>query len=465
MKKNNWLFLILICSISLFALSFFQIESDYLWHIKAGEAMIQKGIFRHDIFSWSLSSSYWYSHEWLFEVVIYYLKSIFGKYHIFIYCFSCIFFINFFIYLMQKDYIEKNKLFYIIWVALSLIICVQVQARPFLISFLFFSIMMYLLSDSIKNQDSKKIYLLPFIGVLWANFHGGSSNLIYIIPIIFLAGNIFTFQFKKIESKKISNILIKRYLIVIVLCMVSVCINIHGIKMFIYPYINMANTMMISNISEWRSTSLNEVYHYLYFGLLFIIIIILLFSKKKIQFIDFLLLGFCSFLGLKSIRFWFYTYIVASTFIYSYISNRKEDKGTSLGIIIISIMMCSLFLLKNNIFTENYSFLLKEEDIKVIKNENPKRLFNMYNYGGDLIYNDILVFIDGRADLYSPEVYGDYLSISKLDSNSISNIEKYDFDYYLVDSKYPIASYLKDNSKYELIYSRNRLFFYKKRDL
>lgn len=85
----------------------------------------------------------------------------------------------------------------------------------------------------------------------------------------------------------------------------------------------------------------------------------------------------------------------------------------------------------------------------------------MYDYGGELIYNDISVFIDGRADLYSKYNYKDYLKISKLEGNFNKMIEKYDFDYFLVDKKYPINNYLKDNLKYVEIYSKGNTVFYK----
>ena len=44
---------------------------------------------------------------------------------------------------------------------------------------------------------------------------------------------------------------------------------------------------------------------------------------------------------------------------------------------------------------------LSNSAISVLKKEEPKRLFNYYDYGAYLIYKDIPVFIDGRADLYS----------------------------------------------------------------
>ena len=58
---------------------------------------------------------------------------------------------------------------------------------------------------------------------------------------------------------------------------------------------------MINSITEWQSTSLNNSQHYMYFALVIVVVFVMLFSKKKILFIDFILLGISVFLGLKSI--------------------------------------------------------------------------------------------------------------------------------------------------------------------
>ena len=89
MKKiiNNKKFLLIslfIC-FSLFLCTFIFKESDYFWHIKAGEYMTNKGILTKDIFSYSAFGKYWMSHEWLFEVIIYNLKRLFGNYNMIIY--------------------------------------------------------------------------------------------------------------------------------------------------------------------------------------------------------------------------------------------------------------------------------------------------------------------------------------------------------------------------------------------
>ena len=74
MKNNRKLFIIFtifVISMSLFLLNFMRIDSDYFWHIKAGEYMFNNKVLTHDIFSWYVNGKYWMSHEWLFEIIMY----------------------------------------------------------------------------------------------------------------------------------------------------------------------------------------------------------------------------------------------------------------------------------------------------------------------------------------------------------------------------------------------------------
>ena len=466
MKKNNWYFLFFIVALVFFSLSFFRVDPDYLWHVKAGEYMFQHGLLTKDVFSWSVFSEYWMSHEWLFEIIIYGMKKVFGDFHLFLYCFLCFFGLLLTIYLGNKKELFKNLLFTILWFSFSIIFVFALQGRPQMISNILLSLTIWFLYDLYKNKDSKKIYWLPLITIIWANVHGGSSNLPYLLCFMFAIMGLFQFQFSKIEANRISKKQIYKYLLVMLICMVCVCINLHGFKMFLYPYENMMDSTMLQNIAEWRSTSLSEWSHYIYYGLLLFIICIFLFSKKKIEWMDFILFGFCTYLGLKSIRFWFYTYIIMSYIVFSYVGKRKMDKGTMGGLLIISCMLIGLFIFRGNaILKPDYHFLLTEKDIEVVREAKPERLFNMYNYGGDLVYQGVPVFIDGRADLYGKHNYKDYLNIASLESDYVSLIQKYDFDYFLVGKKYPIATYLKYSDDYELIYQRKNILFYKKRTM
>lgn len=467
-KKINKIFLglvILTLCLALFELIFFIVDHYYFWHFKAGEYMVKNGLLKEDVFSWFMTGKYWMSHEWLFDVIIYGLKVLFGNYHVIIYSLITISILLFILIFTNKKNYLKNIPFTLIWYLLFFIMLLgYIQARPHLISFSLLAITIYVLYDLYKNEDSKKIYFLPIVTIIWANVHGGSSNLPYLFCLLFIVGGLFSFKKKKIEAKRLSQKQFLKYGVVMIICMACVCLNLHGFKMFIYPYSNMLDSTMIGNISEWRSTSLNDMYHYLYFILLLIVAGVMLFSDKKIEFIDLLLLGVVTYLGLKSIRFWFYTYIVMSYVIFNYVKERKLDKGTFSSLMLFSVMLLGAILVNSKtIFSVKYKIALEEDVVSTIKREKPKRLFNMYDYGGELIYNDIEVFIDGRADLYSKYNFKDYLNISMLEKDYVQLIKKYDFDYFLVTKEYPIRTYLKYNDDYERIFSNKDMELYKVR--
>lgn len=454
---------LLLLGISLFLVLMIDVDPDYFWHIKAGKVMFHNGILQNDIFSWILNGKYWMSHEWLFEVILYVFKLLFGKLHMMIYVFICIFSLLLILFLGNKDNYLKNIPFTLWWIILSLILVVHIQARPHLISFCFVALTIYFLYDLYRNEESRKIYLLPIVTILWANIHGGSSNLSYLFCFVFAFFGLFSFHLGKVEARAITKRQFMKYLIVMILCMICVNINPHGFKMFCYPYSNMFDSVMLNNIAEWQPTVLGNSTHYLYFGLLTIIILILLFSKKKILFMDLVLFGICVFLGLKSIRFWGYTYIIMSFVIFNYIEKRNYDKGINLCICLVGVIFI-LFFIGNfhSIFINTDTRSLDEEVISTIRECEPQRLYNFYDYGGELIYHDILVFVDGRADLYSKYNYEDYLNISLLQKDYVQLIDKYNFDYFLVPDEYPISTYLRYHDDYEILYDKKGVSLYKK---
>lgn len=456
---------LLIC-FSLFMTLLFHKESDYFWHIKAGEYMFNTGqVLTKDVFSWFMSGKYWMSHEWAFDCLIYGLKYLFGNAHLFIYTFICIVSLLLILFFSNKKNYLKNIIFTLIWVVCFLIFCVFIQARPHLLSFSFVALTIWFLYDLFKNENSKKIYFLPIVTFFWANFHGGSSNLSYLLCLVFIVIGLFQFKFSKVEATRVSKKQILKYLSVALVCALVICINPHGVKMLIYPYSNIMDTVMVNFISEWQPTVLSNSSHYPYFLLLIFIVFVMLISKEKIKFIDLALLGISVFLGLKSIRFWGYTYIIMSYVIFNYVPERKIDKGTTrilfmLGSIFLAMFLCNYEMLK----TEFKSATISQEMIDTIKKESPERLYNMYDYGGELVYNDIEVFVDGRADLYSKYNLSDYSDISILQGDYVNLINKYNFDYFLVTKKYPINTYLHYNEDYEVVFAEDEMILYKKKD-
>ena len=148
-------------------------------------------------------------------------------------------------------------------------------------------------------------------------------------------------------------------------------------------------------------------------------------------------------------------------FIFYYVPKRKLD---SYSCVLLLTFSCLLLV----VFASSFSYSkvlstrsLSDDAISVLKEEDPKRLFNYYDYGAYLIYQDIPVFIDGRADLYSKYIYKDYQDISRLSYHFYELIDKYQFDYFIVPKKSGIASFLSIESEYELIYKDKECLIFK----
>lgn len=463
MKKYKFLWI--LAGILLLAVFNFNFGNDYFWHVKAGEYIIENlKVPTYDIFSWyGLNDFAWISHEWLSEVFIYGFKAILGDLGPFFFCLMMYMILIGLLLFLNKDNLIKNKLFSLLWVIFGFLVFSAVMLpRPHLISYILFTLCIYILYDLYNNEDSKKIYFLPLISVLWVNFHGGSSNLSYILCLIFLISGLFNFRFERIEAKRISKKQIRKYIVCFILCFLAIMINPQGIKLITYPYENMQDKVMISNISEWFSPSLNNIGDLWVFVLMGFIALVLIISKKKISLINLVLLGAFLFLALKSYRFMPFLYIVSSFIIFDFINKSDYEFSRFLYIFIVIFILFFAIVLAFKLVNSYNQKMISDDIINYIKKEKPKRLFNYYDYGGYLIYNDILVFIDGRADVYSKYTLKDTFDLQNNGYKYI--LDKYDFDMIVIPQNIALNKYLAD-SDYVLSKQDDGVLVYEKKEL
>lgn len=457
-KKNVWLYLSFVL-IFCIAISFFNNGSDYYWHVRIGKYIINNlKIPYTDLFSWygELNNLHWISHEWLYECLIYGFRYIFGNIGSLIYTFLSLFGISTIIYLYNKKEFSKNTFYTIILALIGLLVFgFKLLPRPHLLSYLFFTITLYFAYDLYKNPKSKKIYFSLLISILWANFHGGSSNLSYIIYLMFLGINIISVKYKIISNNKLNKEQVLKYLYAIITSVIGIIINPHTFKMLLYPYQNMGYKIMIDCIEEWQGIKLNPE------GIIYIVLILLLIFifirrlkiKEKISLTNLLITVVFILLGIKSIKFMPYLYI----FICFYIPSIFKKNKFYINPIVIGIVL----IVANIIFVFSYKEkkIISDDIINYLKDNKVERLYNAYDLGGYLIYKDIKPFIDGRADMYIDTNFKDVCYIEQ--GRDLELINKYDFDYYLVYKDSYLNKYLHDNN-YELIIE-NDLVLYKKK--
>jgi hypothetical protein len=442
---------------------------DFVWHVKVGEWILEnKTIPKTGIFSWLCENDNWFAHEWLSGVIMYICSFISLKKAAYIYLAITIICLGIIVVHSNKNYFYKNPIESLIWIILGFFMVSQfVTARPHWIAIILLLIYIKIL-EKIKINNFKYIWMIPFLIMFWSNIHGGSTNLIYLFPIGYILTGLFNIKIGRIKSSKMNKKQLLTYLLITLLSFPLICLNPRGIELLKYPYTYKEMTLVY--IREWNPLSLST-------GPIFLIVLIsllalLIFSKsKRIELSDIGIIGVFTILSFIYLRFSLWTYFVSSLFIFKYIDGlivyKESKKDDTILFFNIFLTLMSIAIILGFVFIKYDMVKILDNDlIKIIKEDNPDKLYNDYNYGGILIYNDIEVFFDGRADMYSEkEVYEENMEVLIWNyeyEKKVNNlIEKYNFDGFLVDKNTPMDFVLSKNSSYEKLYDGEYVSYYK----
>jgi hypothetical protein len=89
-----------------------------------------------------------------------------------------------------------------------------------------------------------------------------------------------------------------------------------------------------------------------------------------------------------------------------------------------------------------------------------ERLLNEYNLGGLLLFSldsPPKVFIDGRADMYGEEIFGDYVKITSLEPGFEGLLEKYRIDWIVFPKGHHLIRYLALTPNWRQVYSDDQI--------
>ena len=163
-------------------------------------------------------------------------------------------------------------------------------------------------------------------------------------------------------------------------------------------------------------------------------------------------------------------------------------KNITMIAIAVGIIVVSIFNFKNK---ANDSFVdeadypvnavkyINEKLIPTIGREN-FRIYNEYNYGSYLLFQNIPVFIDSRADLYTPEfngnkaengkyvgkdIFSDFLAINNLSEDYESKFEQYEITHIITYEDSKLSSLLERDENYSLLYSDKYFKIYERESI
>lgn len=463
--------------------------NDFWWHIKAGEWMIQNKTFPSiDVFSWYAKENgiKWISHEWLSEIVLYFIHLKTGLVGIFIFSLLSAIIISILIISRNIQSIKNSIVISTVYIVpIVFLFKMFFYGRPQLISFFLLYATLFCLYRFNQNQHSRSIYYVPIISMLWGNFHGGSSTLPYILCFIFMFSGLFEFSFGKITGEKFPRKKLCTYFLIGIISILALAINPQGLNMLTYPYTNIGDSFMQNIIIEWWAPDIKQIYQLIVFFLpLFVVCVSLIITDKKIKLVDLLIFLFFTYMFFRSVRFSVIFYIASTFFAFDYLIPIKMGtlKKTNNNKLIYSVLIL-LFIGINSFSIFNgfktyqegklITMALDTKFVNLIKEDAPSRLFNDYNFGETLIYNNIETFVDAREDLFASNNLQDAMSLTNLKYMGTSKekgilnpekiIDKYDFDAFLIPPNRSLATYLNSKpEKYKILMEDENAVYFKR---
>lgn len=262
------------------------------------------------------------------------------------------------------------------------------------------------------------------------------------------------------------------------------------------PYTYLAKTMegnTTSNISEHLPlTLINNI------GMIISIILVLAlitFTDTKIRVSDLLMLGGLLLLAFISRRQVSMFYIIGGIIFTRIISDflgkydkDGEDKvikvintiyGKVITISIVLIIALTIIRPKlNDKFVDETSYPVQAaEYILANMDLSTMRIYNEYNYGSYLVFKGIPVFIDSRAELYTPQfngvkkddktyegrdIFSDYLNISNIGTYYENKFEEYGITHVLLKKNTKLNIFISRDDNYKELYSDDYFVFYER---
>jgi len=455
------------------------LDIDLWWNLKTGEHIVKNlEIPRTDLFSYTLKEAYWIDHEWLSQIFFYAIFSKFGWlglniFKAFTIC-LCFFILLFLIHSKYK----KN--FFAILFSLLAVLAFGYRSflRPELFSYLFLCIFFYIL------EKEKRIYLLPFLQIIWVNLHGyfilgPALSVLYCIGE-FVSGN-------KDRSKKLA--------ILSFWIMLACFVNPYFYKGALYPLRILTDVfteqkLYMQHIHELMMPIRSSFGRY---GFLWIFtiatsatFIINLKKAKPKHIILFVASFFAAYSAVRNIPIFIFVGLPIASINLNESGLAKKMPEKKLYFLAAAVTGFLIYFFLSNkyyVFTNQYAMRKTESKFSGLfmpegacdfleKNNISGRMFNTLDFGpyiGYRFYPERRIFIDTRTDLYKDEFYSIYRRARDYPEDWQDIQRKYRFEIVLLRHLFRdterLMRYLHMSKDWKLVYyDANSCIFLKNTD-
>jgi hypothetical protein len=438
------------------------IDPDLWWHLKAGQQIVAARSIPHtDDYSFTKQGSEWVAHEWLSEVMmagIYSLSGLVGLVTIF-------------------SLIIVSALLLVYWrcdgrpYAASIAILLAAAAssplfgvRPQMLTLLLASVYIVLLERFDPNEQSRRLWWLVPLMLLWVNLHAGFALGLALIGL-YIVRAVLDGELDKVRP----------LLIILMICTAVVPLNPNGFRMFSYPYETLTSTSMAAFIQEWASPDFHKTTYLPFAVLLLSTLAAMALSPSRARLGETFLVLISALGALRSARhvpiFSLFAAPVLAKHLWAIAKDRgwdrllmgEEARPNGLKLVInVVLLLAPLVLGVSRIWhfaTHQTNYISIRNPIAAVEflksNHLPGPIYNRYGWGGYLIYHlypDYRVYIDGRADVYGDAFFAEAMHVYDGLENWREPLDKYGVRTVIIDRNAAMSTLLRNDGEWSKAY-------------
>src|SRR5215217_5759798 len=409
-------------------------DGDFWWHLKTGEYIVRNfSIPRIDFYSFTVSGKPWVAHEWLSEVIFYLVYSRAG-FNTLIFIFTVLTVLAFWMVFRRTNAHPFVKGFAVLLSVWSILPTMGVRPRTF--TLLFAAIYLAVLHRFVRERQTRAIWWLAPLMIVWVNLHAGYLLGLVLIGIA-ITGVVLDAWFAG-ETLASHSSQLKTLVLVSVACLVAVNLNPQGPRIFVFPFEFFLSPVQQDQIVDWLSPDFHEKELLPLLALIMLTIASLALTPKRVRPSELLLYLATLYMTLKSnrhmaifaliggpmladyLQYWLETTPFARIFGHSQSARKSTSsrpRQISFNLILLVPLIACLIKLKSVIYSPptqkqigvplNAVAYLKDNGITGYTFTDPNI------WGGYLIWEMPAnpVYIDGRIDMYGDQFMREYLGI------------------------------------------------------
>jgi hypothetical protein len=438
------------------------IDPDLWWHLQAGQDMVQsQSIPKVDPYSFTKAGSEWVAHEWLSEVVMYLIYRVSGWGGL-LFVFSALIAIT--LYLVYRRCEGQPYV-----AALAILLAAASSSplfgiRPQMITFLLAAIFIGLLTRYAADGQSRRLWWIIPLMLLWVNFHAGYALGLGLIGLYIVS---------LLLDRKWN--LVPRLGLILLIATAVVPLNPNGFRMFSYPFETLTSPSMAAYIEEWASPDFHKIMFLPLAVLLFMLLVALTLSLRRPATSELFLLLVTGFGALRSARhipiFALIATPILARHVWDIMTTRGWEKyftrpeapaaGFALAFNLVFLLApTTLGVVRISHFVSNQPAYEAKNYPQAAVNfltaqQLPGPIYNRYGWGGYLIrrlHPNYRVYIDGRADVYGDSFMVETIRTYDGHTDWRKPLERLGVRTVIIEPTAPLASLLREDNAWDKVY-------------